>query len=105
MPIFWGAGPKTTSPLRAHLPQIQLKDASVTPSTLIFESTSVQHIYLNLVMSYYDIDAILTDAEVRTAQPWLSNLVVNLGHIHIAAADPDLPPRKSPASSTSKSLT
>lgn len=56
-------------------------------------------------MSYYDIDAILTDAEVRTAQPCLSNVAVDIGHVRIAAADPDSPSRKYPANSTSKSPT
>lgn len=67
--------------------------------------TSFQNIYSNHKMSYYDIDAILTDAEVRAAQSWLLDVIVDIGHIYIAAANPDSPSRKSPASSTSRSPT
>lgn len=68
--------------------------------------TRIQEQYSNHTMSYYDIDAILTDAEVRTTLPCLSAVVVGISPIYTAAANPySSPSRKSPASSTSKSPT
>lgn len=59
---------QTTSPLRPY-PHRSIEGRFSGPFHTDPRITRIQNIYFNPIMSYYDIDAILTDAEVRKTQP------------------------------------